>query len=150
MLIFKISGLCFILLASTCFGFCNSANLKNRNLKLKEICISIETAGRIINSGRVELDFLINHSFKPQVLTYKNEKFNINNNYLLKEDIELFNEFLKDLGMQDLKSEQERISLYKSLFIKQQLKAEENAERLCKLYNTVGFLTGLSICIFLI
>ncbi len=148
--IFKLLGLVILLLSSTFLGVGAAKSLRYRCGKLNSICISLESLAGYISNGKMELDCVLARCFKEEILTLKNEKPVINESGLTKEDAELFKEFLEGLGMQCLDGESKRISLYKGIFLKQRLEAEERANRLCRLYNSLGFLAGLSICIILI
>ena len=79
-----------------------------------------------------------------------NADLSFNGEYLLKEDIRLLNEFINNFGMGDRKNEYERTAVYIKLFERLSEKADFETEKLCKLYYSLGVLTGLSLCIFLI
>ena len=69
--------------------------------------------------------------------------------FLKEEDTALLKELFNGIGFVDRESEIKRISFYKTLFEKQLQGAEQSANEQCKLYNSLGVLTGISICIFL-
>lgn len=150
MLLFKIIGLLLILAASTLFGLLKANSLKKRADKLGKICISLSKLAQLILSGAGELKALFSLSFEKEILAYNENTPIINKSFLESKDIELLNNFLKEIGMSDSESEYKRITVYKTLFEKQLAEAEKRFVELSKLYNSLGFLTGLSICIFLI
>ena len=139
----KTAGLMFILIGCSAVGLIKADALKKRSLKLKHICLSLEKLYQLVENSPLESAELINLSFG---LTNPEE----DTAYLKPEDTELLNRFLGEFGMGDREKECRNISLYKTLFEKQLWQAEENSNRLYKLYNSLGFLTGLVICIFLV
>lgn len=143
MMILKIAGLTFILLSCSAVGLIKADTLKKRSRKLKKICVSLEKLYQLVINSSLESAELINLSFGEVEI-----KDNIT--YLKPEDTELLNRFLGEFGMGDREKECRNISLYKTIFEKQLSEAEENSNRLYKLYNSLGFLTGLVICIFLV
>jgi len=100
--------------------------------------------------GASEITELLKISFKEGLITYEESRFFVNNDYLKTEDIEPINEFLAKLGMGDTDSEYERIKAYKAIIELQHKAAESDCLNLCKLYKTLGVLTGVFICIFLL
>ncbi|MBQ6848291.1 MAG: stage III sporulation protein AB [Clostridia bacterium] len=148
MSIFKILGLIFLLLSSTFFGFYKGNFLVKRYKSLEKICFALERLGELIKNGTGDLGKLMSFCFGDLVETTDGIKLNCST--LLKEDAEFFYEFLGEIGISDRESEYKRILIYKTLFEKRRGEAEKNAEKLCKLYNSCGFLVGLSLCIFLV
>ncbi len=146
----KILGLLLILTATTLFGFYKSNSLIIRSKKLGKITHSLGKLAQLVRCGSGELENVLLYSFSSDILTYKNGEVKIFNQYLLKEDLKIFDNFFLEIGMNDRESEYKKIMLYKALFEKQLKAAEDNVSRLSKLYNSLGFLTGVSICIFLI
>ena len=141
--IVKTAGLMFILLSCSAVGLFKADTLKKRSRKLKEICVSLEKLYQLVENSALESAELITLSFG--VTNPKD-----NTAYLKPEDTELLIRFLGEFGMGDREKECRNISLYKTLFEKQFGEAEDNSNRLYKLYNSLGFLTGLMICIFLV
>ena len=143
MMILKIAGLTFILLSCSAVGLIKADALKKRSHRLESICLSLEKLYQLVENSPLEAAELISLSFGV-----RNPKENTA--YLKPEDTELLNRFLGEFGMGDREKECRNISLYKTIFEKQLSEAEENSNRLYKLYNSLGFLTGLVICIFLV
>ncbi len=146
----KTVGMLLILLSFTFFGFYKADLLNKRSKKLNEICMGLERLKGFIKNGNGDLEKLIKLSFSNDVFSDRLGGAVINKNYLLEEDIEPFQRLLNELGISDRETEEKRITLYKVLLEKQQQSAEEKTSGLYKLYTSLGFLTGLSICIFLI
>ncbi len=146
--LFKIIGLLLILFVCTVLGFYKSIKLTKRCKTLEEICYSLEKLSELIKCGTDELDRLIKPCFGD--LVEINNGIKLKSEYILKDDIELFNKLISEIGISNREKEYKRIMFYKSLFQKQQADAESSAENLCKLYNSCGFWVGLAVCIFLI
>ena len=143
MMILKTAGLMFILLSCSALGLIKADALKKRGHKLESICLSLEKLYQLVENSPLESDELIVLSFG---VTNPRE----NTAYLKPEDTEILNRFLGEFCMGDREKECRNISLYKTIFEKQLQVADENSNRLYKLYNSLGFLTGLVICIFLV
>ncbi|MEE0896743.1 MAG: stage III sporulation protein AB [Acutalibacteraceae bacterium] len=138
----KTIGLIFILFGCSGFGFIKADALKKRSRTLKSICIGLEKLYQLVENSSLESAELIELSF--------GEIFIGSTACLKPADAELINRFLNEFGMGDREKECRNISLYKTLFEKQFGEAEDCSNRLYKLYNSLGFLTGLLICIFLV
>ncbi len=95
-----------------------------------------------------EIERLINKSFDSEIISFKNNRLIISSNYLLKEDIAILEEFFLNIGMGDKTAECERADGYILLIKKQYEEAKEKSKELGKLYNTLGILCGIFICIF--
>ena len=145
---FKITGL-FILFISSCFlGFLKSYNLKMRAEKLKALCLSFEMLASRIKAEKTELERAVAVSFPKETVYIKENRAVINPDLLEKEDIALIEEFFDSFGRRDINSEYNRVQLFASLLQKQRKEAEEKKEKLSKLYNSLGVLFGIFICIF--
>ena len=150
MLILKVLGLLTIFTVSCVLGFLKSSALNKRAGKLLDFLKGMDFLGERIKMGASEITELLKISFKEELITYEESGFFVNNDYLKTEDIEPINEFLAKLGMGDTNSEYERIKAYKAIIELQHKAAESDCLNLCKLYKTLGVLTGVFICIFLL
>ena len=99
-----------------------------------------------VSSG--EIGRLVGLSFQNDIASFNRGSFKINAAGLEKGDISLLEDFFGSLGMSDAESECERIYLYMSLVSKKCDEAEKKCGELCKLYDTLGILCGIFICIF--
>lgn len=99
-----------------------------------------------LSSG--EIGRLIRLSFDGGTVDCSGGVFKMNSPWLENSDISLLDDFFRDLGMSDAESECERTELYMSLLNKKCSEAEKRCGELCKLYNTLGILCGIFICIF--
>ncbi|MGI6280291.1 MAG: stage III sporulation protein AB [Acutalibacteraceae bacterium] len=150
MLLFKLCGLLLILAAATLAGFFKSTALKKRVDKLSSICVSLSKLGDLIRSGAGELKTLFEMSFDKNILCPESGDYKIDPEYLKAEDNKLLTAFFCEVGMADSRTEYSRICVYKALLEKQLNEAESEYSNRAKLYRSLGFFTGLSICIFLI
>ena len=145
---FKIIGI-FILFISSCLsGFLKSYNLKMRAEKLKALCLSFEMLASRIKAEKTELERAVSLCFSKETVYIKQNKAVINPALLEKEDIALIEEFFEFFGRRDINSEYDRVQLFASLLQKQRKEAEEKKEKLSRLYNSLGVLFGIFICIF--
>lgn len=139
--LFKIFGFALVIFTGYSLGFLKSSNLNMRKKKLINIKNAIIDLKQRIRLSRIEIDKLIEVSFKNVSDIYSN---------LDKSDCEIVKNFFKDIGMSDAKSEYERCELYISLLNTQIAEAEKNYTELGKLYKNIGFLSGVFICILLL
>ena len=149
MLIFKVSGLLIILTVFSAAGYLKAAALKKRVQKLNALCISASKFGELARAGLGEVSDLIPKSFEEEIIRIAGGKPVLDSSYLKKEDIEIIDAFLNDIGMSDREAEYRRTGTYTALFEKQLNCAEKESDQLYKLYSSLGFLLGLSVCIFL-
>ena len=148
--LFKLAGLLTVFSVCTLGGFFKSMSLKRRHLRLCGFYRSMSELRERIRMGSGEIERLVELSFeKGAVLLYEG-KAQIDGGYLEREDTALLEEFFRDLGMSDSDSEYERIGLYMALVMKKCEEAEQKCGELCRLYNALGILCGIFICIFLL
>ena len=140
MTVFKIFGLLSVLLSSTSLGFYKSYTLNLRCRKLSEFCVSLEKLSHFITSSFKDLDVLLRESFGGEIDT----------SGISKEDKEILEKLFSEIGISDRQRDCNNVLMYKNLLEKQLETAEDDCKRLSRLYNSLGFLGGLSLCIFLI
>ena len=150
MLIFKVSGLLIILTVFSAAGFLKAAALKKRVQKLNSLCISAAKFGELARAGLGEVSDIIPRSFDEEIIHITGGKPALDSSYLKKEDVEIINAFLSDMGMSDREAEYRRTGTYTVLFEKQLNCAQKESDQLYKLYCSLGILLGLSVCIFLV
>lgn len=147
MQIIKITGLLIVFFVPTVYGFLKSFGVAKRSEKLKEYVMAISELCECIKVENIPKNRLLRRCFGRELL---NEDLTLNHFFLKDEDINLLCEFLKGFGKRDKNSEYERTKNY-ILRLKQNCdKANEEKEKLCKLYSSLGILCGLSLLIFLI
>lgn len=144
---FKLFGLLMIFSAASLSGFMKSMQLKQRYKKLCQICRSLGDLKERIRLNSGEISRLIAQCFGA-LAAAENGSFKVNEYGLEKEDIALINEFFHNIGMSDTAAECERAELYISLISKKCSEAEQKCKELCRLYNSIGILGGIFICIF--
>lgn len=137
--LFKLSGFVLIIVATYIMGSLKSNSLNLRRKKLIAIKNAINNLKQRIRLSNTEIDKLIAVSFEGIPDIYKD---------LENRDCEIIADFFKDLGMTDSKAEYERCEVYISLLNTQIAEAEKNYTELSKLYKSIGFLSGIFICIF--
>lgn len=150
MLLLKVGGLFLIFAASSLFGVYKSFTLKKRVDKLQSICFSLSKLAELVRNGAGELQKISELSFQKEILIFKGGKPAIICNYLEKDDVQLAEKLFAEIGMSDSESEYKRVMLYKTLFEQKSAEAVQRYQKLSKLYTSLGVLTGLSICIFLV
>lgn len=146
--LFKLLGLIMILCASSLAGFAKSMRLRQRYKTLCEIYRSMSDLKERIRVSSGEIGRLVGLSFQNDIASFNGGSFKINAVGLEKGDISLLDDFFNDLGMSDAESECERTGLYMNLVRKKCDEAEKKCAELCKLYDTLGILCGIFICIF--
>lgn len=137
--LFKLLGFALIIVATYIMGSLKSNSLNLRRKKLIAIKNAINNLKQRIRLSNTEIDKLIAVSFEGIPDIYKD---------LENRDCEIIADFFKDLGMTDSKAEYERCEVYISLLNTQIDEAEKNYTELSKLYKSIGFLSGIFICIF--
>lgn len=143
-------GLVTVFSVSALGGFLKSAMLKKRYKKLCGIYRSMSELKERVRMGAGEIERLVALSFDKGAVFIENGKPETDPSYLEREDKELLEEFLCNLGMSDSESECERIGVYMALIEKKCEEAEKRCGELCRLYNALGILCGIFICIFLL
>lgn len=143
-------GLALVLLTSTFLGFKKTAALKNRAQKLGQVCAGLSNMAHLIQNSAGELESILKTCFDNGILDFTSKGCSLNENFLEVQDVTEFNNFINSIGVQDSQSEYRRTIGFITVFEKKAQEAQKNYCELSKLYNTLGFLIGLSICIFLI
>ena len=146
--LFKISGVITVFTVCSMAGFLKSFGLKKRHKKLLAIYRSMSDLRERIRMGGGEIERLVYLCFEEDTSSISEGKAIINAMYLKKADVEILEEFFRDLGMSDSDSEYERTGLYMSIILKISDEAEKKCGELCRLYSSLGILCGLFICIF--
>ena len=148
-MLIKLTGL-LIIFAACCFGgMYKSLKLKKRAEKLFLFAKALDDMAERIKAQAAEVSVLIKACFKAEEVFINGGKISFNNCFLEKEDINLLNEFFDDFGVRDKDGEYERTKFYAALLQKQYELSEVKCNKLCRLYNSLGVLSGLFICIFL-
>lgn len=140
-LLFKISGFILIIFTTFSIGFLKSSGLGSRYKKLESIQKGISELKERIRMGSGEIDRLLTSSF---------HEYPINYSYLEKGDIEILNDFFSNVGLSDTKTEYERCEIYINLLKNKIEEANAKYRETARLYKSIGLLSGIFICIFLL
>ncbi len=141
MSLFKITGLILILAVCTALGFLKALSLKARVDSLCEVKQAL-----LMLKEKIRLRI----GDKARLI---NECFNINPESTLSDkngDLKLWREFYNGFGLSDTENEYKRCTAYISLFDNKINDAQSELLKQQKLYKSLGFLSGLFICIFFI
>ncbi len=147
-MLFKVMGIIVLFLSSAAFGFLKSFAIRKRAEKLSLAARSVKTLASRIKAEKTEMQRALKICFREETVKMQNGSPVLNKAYLDNEDITLFEEFFEKLGLSDINTEYERISLFASLIEKRGKDAAAEADKLCKLYNSLGVLFGIFISIF--
>ena len=147
-LLFKVAELLVILTVCTAFGYEKSHNIRKRARILSLTHRATTLLAEYIKADGGEISKLLPRCFGDDFVRITDNRIEFKKDFLEKSDIDLLKEFFEGLGFGDKNSEYERTKLFVSLIKKQSEEANSRAESLCKLYNTVGFLSGVFVCIF--
>lgn len=149
-LLFKILGLLFVFSACSLAGFSATVMLRRRSEKLSSVSHSVSRLAEYINADGGEIGLLAELCFDENDIKIVDGIPKLNKSFLKKEDITVIEEFLNDFGLNDRVGEYKRTKLYASLLERQREEVAKKSAELSKLYNTLGVLFGVGICIFLI
>lgn len=143
----KILGLIISFLVPTAFGFFKSYGISKRYTKLRKAVVCISELAESVKVESSEKNKLFSKCFDKELL---NQDFTINSEWFKEGDLNIFNEFFGGFGLKDKNSEYERTKLYLERIKMLCEDAGEEKNKLCKLYSSLGLLSGLCLCIFLI
>ncbi len=138
-MLFKAIGLIVILCVCTAAGFIKAFALKNRLENLKKIKNGLSKLKERLRLHSGDKQRLIKVCFSTPPETFSDLK---------KADKALWCEFLCDFGKGDTQQEYDRCKAYIALFDSSITMAEAEYNEQQKLYKSLGFLSGIFICIF--
>lgn len=145
----KILGIFIIFSVCTVFGVFKSLSLKERSLSLEFYQKALHSLARRVRTDSRELSILLPICFEERVF-FRENSIVFDKEHLTKADISLLQEFFATLGKNDKQTEYERIKLFSELLEETKTEAFAEYTKSGKLYRTVGVLSGLGLCIFLI
>ncbi|MBO5210661.1 MAG: stage III sporulation protein AB [Clostridia bacterium] len=140
-LLFKFLGLSFLLLCCTAFGFFKANTLKSRLDALEKIKNGLLTLKERLRLHSGDKNRLISGCF-PNIDKLLQS--------LPPEDKKLWNEFFAHFGCSDTKSEYERCASFITLFDNKINTLSREIGEQQKLYKSLGFFSGVFLCIFFI
>ena len=155
MLFIKLSGAALIIGAGFLGGRYFSQNLKLRCSVLESIIFAANFLKEQMVCFRYEIDTiyanLLKTGFEKELLLFLTEdKSEQNFCFLTDRDKKIAKELFLNIGMSDLKSEEERILVYIKLLSDELNSAKEDYEKKQKLYKNVGTFLGIGIAILFI
>ncbi len=150
MLLFKALGLVTLFFACSAQGFLKAQSLKKRAEKLALAEKGLSQTAEFIRGEGCEKERLVSRCFTEEMVIIGSQGVVVNGAFFEGEDILLMEEFFSGFGMGDVEGEYNRTRLYTQLIKKQKEQAQENAQRLCRLYRSLGVLSGIFLCIFLV
>ena len=146
-ILFKFSGLVLIFLTCVSAGYIKSLSLRKKSENLRIAANSAaELASRIKIGG--EIFELISLSFDNSLVKCSDGKITVNRQAFFKEEAALLEEFFSDIGMRDSIAEQERTAAFAEILGKRHGDSLHSSSELCRLYNSIGVLGGIFLCIF--
>ena len=146
-MLFKFLGLALIFLTCVSAGYIKSLSLRKKSENLRIAANSVaELAGRIKIGG--EICELISVSFESSLVKCCDGKITVNRQAFFKEEADLLEEFFGDIGMRDSLAEQERTAAFADILTKRHSESLPSSAELCRLYNSIGVLGGIFLCIF--
>ena len=140
-LLFKLTGLIFIITACASVGFLKANNLKIRADKLLSLHKGVTRLKELIRLGGGEIEQLIAQSF---------EEYPIDYGHLEMADCEITEGLIREIGMLDSNSAYTRCEICLTMLQERQTEAEKKYRELGKLYKSIGALSGIFICILFI
>jgi len=148
MFVIKLLGLIFLFCTFSLAGFRKAYFLKKRCSKLLEYLKGLNASCEYIRVGNINRSLLIKRCFDNSLLVEKDGKILINDMYLDKEDQKILAEFFDSFGSQNKQSELEKTKLYITLLNDVYKEASSGSKELCRLYSSLGLLSGAMACVF--
>lgn len=146
---FKLFGVIFLIISSTLIGFNLASKKRDYEISLFSILISLKDIKNKIRLKNGEITTLIPLCFDKAFVVVKDGKFIVSNS-LLPEDRDKLTELFSSLGMSDCEGESKKCDNYIDFFeARYRYISNKNREE-CKLYKTLGFLSGVFLSIFLL
>ena len=143
----KALGLLFILLTCTFAGFLKAHSVSKAHENLRRVTTATrELAARIRLGG--EIGELISLTFGEGIVDYTSKGINFNRKALKESELKILEELFSDIGMRDSAAEYDRTLSFAELLDKRYSEQSGDCKELCRLYKSVGLLSGIFLCIF--
>lgn len=146
----KIIGLLTVFLSCCLVGFYKAAQTRQRSEVLKELLDGMSRLSYYVELSGPEANHIIERCFKKERVFIKNGEIRFNYEQLGVEDITFLKEFFGGFGRQCSAKEAQRCEAFTRQLSKRLEEAQNEGAKLFKLYNTLGVLSGLFFCIFLL
>lgn len=145
----KILGLIGIVAVGTLGGFFLSSSLRQRQKRIRAICLFVEELSDCIRRG-VELGAVLSKRGEAAGISFEGLRAVVSREGLKTEDVAILEEFLSPLGLGDTDSQLHRCEVYLALFRRQEEAATAQVKEKAGLYGRLGFFAGLFLAIMLI
>ena len=146
----KALGLFAVFLCCSGLGFLKAAQIKKRSRVLKEFLTGVNELTHFVRYSKTEVAEFIPRCFANDLVYFLNSKLYFKSDGLTDDDTAFLTEFFENFGKLNSNEEADRCTLYLELLEKRYDTASNETRRLFKLYNTLGILSGLFFCIFLL
>ena len=161
----KVIGSVLIISASFLIGNSKSRNLYKRRDFLKSFIVFLNSLSTNLRYETMDIFTTVSLCARDENLSYisiKENKQPFDQQWhqqilslpsslsLKKSDTELLKEFGNELGKTDIDGQLKHIELYKNLFQKELMSAEEDILNKSKLYKTMGLFAGISTTLMII
>lgn len=150
MAISKVIGLLCLLSCFTGFGFLKAYELKARKTALEKFLKGIKTLSGSVLLCKNGIAPLFADCFPANSVFITNEKPQFCGKGLSTQDVSLLTEFFEGFGKTSALEESKRCEFYALLLEKNLQEAVDTYGKLFSLYRSLGFLSGLFVCIFLL
>lgn len=147
-MLFKITGLLIIFLVCSMAGIIKASGLKSRSQKLMQYYQGALALAERIRVCEGEIIPLVKICFNSTLLTVSKDKVIVEATGLKKEDTQLLNEFFNNIGMSDQESQYKRTRAFAALLKEKYSASTLESQNLCRLYQSLGVLCGIFLCIF--
>ena len=164
-MLLKIVGSALIISSAFLIGNSKSRKLYKRHDFLKSFIVFLNSLSTAIRYETMDIFLTISSCIRDENLSYISIKENTqpfdkqwqkqilslpSSLSLKKSDIELLIEFGNELGKTDIEGQLKHIDLYKTLFNKELISAEEEILNKSKLYKIMGLFVGISTTLMII
>lgn len=150
MWLFKTLGLLIIFSVCSGIGILKSENLRKQSCDLTEFIKSFSQLSELVRIGNYEIDELSSICFNKSLGFFEKHEFIINCSSLTETQNKIIKEFFEGFGFSDAKGEYNRAELYINMLKSEQKQSLSKYSAVGSLYRSVGFMSGLIICIFLL
>ncbi len=148
-LLFKISGLVFVISSGWILGFLKSADLKKKSDKLLKISENLNRLSQKIEMGCGEINDVIFSVFSNDEISLKDGNYYYCGNDIKQKYRETVNELLSLIGTGNRESECKRIEMYSNLLFNGYKEEIAEYKSKSKIYRMFGLCIGISVVVFL-
>lgn len=143
----RILGFVMLITACTLCGCSASASLKRHTSLLESAVSMLEYISELLRYSRANVSDIKKKLTGSKYSIFLSEDIRI---YLDNDETAALNEFFSSLGQSDLEGQQAMILQYLAFFRSKADEARDKEKRLCKLYSSLGFISGAFLTVILI